>query len=247
MRGPRADAGADGAAFMAERLAWCVARRDRGRGPSALAVFDLDNTLFDTRWRTLAAARAFDAARGEGRFEALELEPPAPAHVRRDGRATAAQAALGPLPGDVVEAFARYWGDYFWRPASLALDQPIAAVVAHAVAAREAGAELRFLTGRVEGLRAATREALARVGLDASDAALACKPDLATRTAPWKSEVLAAWSREAPLAWYLSEGRRDLARIQADVPVVPCVLLDCSFEDPALRLAPETPVLARAF
>ncbi|MFO0746515.1 MAG: hypothetical protein U1F43_12695 [Myxococcota bacterium] len=230
----------DGGDFLEARLGWLVERR--ASGARTMVVFDLDNTIFDTRPRTLAVARAFDAERGSHWFDRL-----GPGDVRHDGRATASQAALGPVPPDVVDAFASYWEDAFWRPESFAADLPIACMVAWARAARAVGAELRFLTGRIAALHAVSLAALERIGLGVPAPALACKPDLATRTAPWKCAVLAEWAREAAIGWFVTEGRRDTARVQAELPAMPCVLLDCSFESPAHAIAAGTPVLDRAF
>lgn len=210
--------------------------------PGDIVVFDLDNTLFDTRPRTLAAAADFDAARTSDWFRALTL--PMVAH---DGRATARCPALPPPPEPVVDAFGTHWDDCFWRPESLAFDTPLPDIVRWAVAARERGLDVRYLTGRVAYLQAASHEALRRIGLEPAPGALACKPDLSFRTGPWKCDVLATWRREARIGWFVTEGRRDLACLQAVVPDLPRVLLDCSFESPDIALDPATPTLARIF
>jgi hypothetical protein len=52
----------DGATFMRAQLA---AIETLGRPPTEfVAAFDLDNTLFDSRARTFAAAQAFDVVSG---------------------------------------------------------------------------------------------------------------------------------------------------------------------------------------
>ena len=225
----------DGPSHLEARVAWMAQRR----GERPIAVFDLDNTVFDTRPRTLMVARRYDAERGTTWFSGLGLDG-----VRRDGRATM-EAALG--PAEVVEDFAAYWRVEFWRPEAFVHDAPIASVVAWVHAAHDVGAEVRFLTGRIEALRRPSLDALHRIGLPVPAEALTCKPGLGTRTAPWKAEVLIEWSGQAPLGWFLTEGRRDTAWIQRTVPTVPCVLLDCSFEDPTHAVAAGTPTLPRAF
>lgn len=210
-------------------------------GPGAIVVFDLDNTLFDTRPRTLAAAADFDVHAQSSWFTTLTLPM-----VARDGRATA-RAALPTPPEAVIAAFGAHWDDFFWRPESLALDTPLDGVVRWAVAARERGLDVRYLTGRIVDLQAASREQLRRIGLEPAPRALACKPDLSFRTGPWKCEVLAAWRREAPIGWFVTEGRRDLACVEATLPDVPRVLLDCSFEPPDITLDAATPSLTRVF
>jgi len=210
--------------------------------PGDIVVFDLDNTLFDTRPRTLAAATDFDARNVSDWFTALALPM-----VGHDGRATARNPALPPPPEPVVDAFALHWDDYFWRPESLAFDTPLHAVVGWAVAAKARGLDVRYLTGRVAYLAAASHEALCRIGLEPAPGALLCKPDLSFRTGPWKCDVLATWRREARIGWFVTEGRRDLACLQAAVPDLPRVLLDCSFESLDIALDPSTPILARCF
>lgn len=212
--------------------------------PGSIVVFDLDNTLFDTRPRTLASATDFDALNVSRWFAALEL-----AQVRHDGRATARCPELPPPPEPVIASFGAHWDDYFWRPESLALDTPIASVVRWAQLAREHDLDVRYLTGRVAYLQAASHEALRRIGLEPTVGALVCKPDLSVRTGPWKCDVLAQWQRERerPIGWFMTEGRRDLACLQATAPEVPGVLLDCSFESLAISLHPDTPTLPRAF
>jgi len=86
-------------------------------------VFDIDNTVADTRFRTLHVARAFDAALGTRHFTALGLE-----HVRLDGTATA--RAHG-LDADVAAAFQAYWASDqgFWCGQCFAEDRPLRPVV----------------------------------------------------------------------------------------------------------------------
>ncbi|MCA9516947.1 MAG: hypothetical protein KC635_18520 [Myxococcales bacterium] len=228
--------GPDGAAFLAARLG-AVAQ-------PALAVFDLDNTLFDTRPRTLSAARDFDAARGTRWFEALTLPD-----VRRDGLTTARALAPPPLPDDVIEAFDLAWRAAFWDARRFALDAPIAAVLAWVERAREAGVGVRFLTGRTAPYHEVSVRQLHEAGLGwvaASD--VVCKPDLSRRTAPFKAEVLRELAAEAAIACYVSEGRRDIGHIQRELPGVACVLVGCSFEDPARDpVAAGTPLLPPVF
>lgn len=209
--------------------------------PGSIVVFDLDNTLFDTRPRTLAAAVDFDGRQGSRWFDALDL-----GRVRHDGRATARCLDLPPPPEPVIDAFGSHWDDYFWRPDSLVHDQPLSPIVRWVELALERDLAVRYLTGRVAYLQQASAEQLRRVGLDPVGA-LACKPDLSYRTGPWKCDVLAQWRQQRPIGWFVTEGRRDLACLQATAPEVPCVLLDCSFESSTIVVRADTPVLPRLF
>ncbi len=215
-------------------------RAARAAGRRAMVVFDLDNTIFDTRPRTLAAARDFDSLGKSDWFARLDL-----AGVRRDGRETAVAAGV---PAPVVESFAAHWDDFFWRPANLVLDEPIASTVCWAHLARAAGVEVRYLTGRIESLHAASVAALRRIGLHADPDDVTCKPDLSVPTAPWKREILDRWRAEAVVGWFMTEGHRDIASVQLALPDIPCVLLECSFEETReSQIAAGTPMLARVF
>jgi len=229
-----------GEAFLRQRLE-LLQRHAQKRRPTCV-VFDLDNTLFDTRYRTLAVARRFDA-----------LRPPPPlaslthvAQIRERPQETLAR--LGGIAQEVADAFAEFWLAEFWNPERFVHDVPIDETLRWAVAARDAGADIRFLTGRIERLRGPSMKQLHEAGLHVPDDALACKPDLSHRTADFKAGVLERWSQESFVGWFLTEGRRDVAHMQRALPQVPCVLLDCSFDDdrPA-EIAEDTPTLPRVF
>lgn len=227
----------DGAAFLEARLR-------AARGGDAVAVFDLDNTLFDTRPRTLAAARAFDAERGSRWFEGLTV-----AGVRRDGLATARAMAPPPLPDDVTLAFEAYWREAFWDARRFALDEPLRDVIFWVERARELGVGARFLTGRTAPYHEVSVAGLRHAGLSwVAPEDVVCKPDLTHRTAPFKAQALRELAQEATIACYVSEGRRDVGFIQRELPAVACVLVACSFEDPARdAVAAGTPVLPPIF
>jgi hypothetical protein len=228
---------AAGEEFLEERVAFMASIA--AAGEPALVVFDLDNTIFDTRPRTLAAARAFDVAAGSAWFAKTDLPD-----IRRDGRETALAAGLAT---DVASGFARHWDEFFWCPTSFVHDTPMETVIHWAHRAAGAGARIRYLTGRIAALHDASVAALARVGLLADPEDVVCKPDLSVRTAPWKAEILAGWAESTLIGWFLTEGRRDIAAVQARATAVTCVLLDCSFETGGCAVRPDTPTLARVF
>lgn len=240
----RARLPSSGERFLHEQLGRIRARTEQGE--RVVVVFDLDNTLFDTRARTLAVARAFDEVHGTDHFASLAL-----GDVRVSGRETALAREAPALPAAVIEAFDAFWQERFWRPDHLAHDAPMHDVLRWVRSAQQAGAEVRYLTGRVQAFHAASVAQLRRAGIAVDEADVVCKPDVQVRTAPFKSEVLRAWSTEAALGWFLTEGRRDLSHVQAEAPAVPTVCLECSFEEGALAAAhpidPATPRLPALF
>jgi hypothetical protein len=204
-------------------------------GQSVKCVFDLDNTVFDTRYRTLHCARAFDAMMGTHFFKDLTVDG-----VHEDGGATA--SALG-LPDNVVDEFEKFWQREFWLPHNLVHDVPIPAVVELVKACRERGADIVFLpgraetyvddtTGHTEAFRADTHAQLEAAGIGVEDSALHLKPAVGEPTGPYKARLLNRLREDSVLGMFVTEGRRDTAAIQASVPDPHCFLLKCKFEPP---------------
>jgi hypothetical protein len=227
----------DGRSFCAEALAEVQTRV--ARGERCIAVFDIDNTVVDTRPRTVAAARAFGEQYGITRLAEASL-----ADVGVDGRSTCRRLGLG--PGALTDAFQTFWMEWFWQPESFALDTGVAETIDLARAARDAGAEVYFLTGRVEALAAVTLEelrGLAAFGLPPVDAAhLVCKPNLDIRT----SEMKDAWLQQrldegCHVAFFITEGERDIAHIRKRQPELACVLCAFPVDTDVTRVPADTP------
>ncbi|MBI1948196.1 MAG: hypothetical protein HYS27_21075 [Deltaproteobacteria bacterium] len=206
------------------------------QGVKVRCVFDLDNTLFDTRWRTLACARAWDREQGSGWFSSLSDEQLVGA-IAKNGRDTA--TGLG-LPADVVTAFGAYWDEAFWRPENLVFDRPMDPPLNLVAEALARGAEVVFLSGRVErhvtasgeviGFRDASLEQLRAAGVDVEDAQLVLKADVSVKTAHFKAEVLRRFDHEGEIGFFFTEGIRDTTEVRAALPETACFLLGCSFE-----------------
>lgn len=211
----------DGNAFCEAALADIRARTSRGE--KVRVVFDIDDTLSDSRARTLAIARDWDQARGTHHFDGLTR-----GRVGHDGAETAAALKL---PPDVQRDFAAHWNVEFWKGERFVHDTPIAPVVALAKAAKAAGAEVIYLTGRVDALEGATRKQLRSFGLPDVDAArVVSKPGLSVRTAPFKTQWLKDSAAQGNhLAWFFTESKRDIGAVQKDLPAAPCVLLSSGF------------------
>ena len=220
-------------------------------GTKVRCVFDLDNTLFDTRHRTMFCCAEFDRLNGTHHFDGMLLGA-----TKVDGRETA--IALG-LPNDVVEAFGDFWDREFWNPQNLVHDEPIQAMVDVVNECKKRGAEICFLTGRCdsfvhpqapergqESFRGPTHDQLTRAGIDVDDAHLALKPRLGVWTPEYKQGQLQAWWHDAEIGVFLTEGRRDLAYLERQLANLPCFRLDCSFEDSGPACA-GIPTLQRPF
>ena len=205
-------------------LAFCRAalrNADRRPGEGLRVIFDIDNTLVDTRARTRAAADHF--ARKSEVYAPLAGLPLAA--IRYDGRETA--RARG-LDAAAARAFHADWDRFFWRPESLRHDRPIRATVQLARQAKAAGAEVFYLTGRVDSLKEPTIGQLRRLGLPDADAAhVICKPSVRVKTAPFKQQVVADMLRQrCRIAWFMSDSRTDIAAAQRVLSPRACVLVD---------------------
>jgi hypothetical protein len=205
------------------------------RPEGACLVFDIDNTVADTRYRTLHVARAFDSLARTAHFRQLTL-----AGVRLDGRATA--EALG-LPAAVTEDFHAYWRSDrgFWCGDCFVHDRPLEPVAALARRAAALGFEVIWLTGRIEALRGPTAEWLATHGLSGQQ--LVCKPDLTVRTAAFKASYFAASGAPNKVGFFMTESTGDIAAVRALIPTVPCILVDFPYRE-SVPIDPATPVLA---
>lgn len=197
----------------------------------ASVVFDIDNTIADTRYRTLEVARAFDAEHASSHFGALTLD-----RVGYDGEATA--RALG-LPPEIVQEFQEYWcsANGFWCGAHFASDRPIELVADVAREAQANGLVVIWLTGRIEELRQPTECWLARHELPRGE--LMCKPSLSRRTAAYKVDALRALAQRVAVRFFMTESRRDIAAVQSALPELCCVLLEFPFPE-SVEVHPET-------
>ena len=215
------------------------------RGRKVCVVFDIDNTLVDTRHRTLAALRAFTqtdpALAGLTDPARARLARTPLSKVRYDGASTA--AAIG-LSGSQALGFDRFWQRFFWSPENFRHDVPIAQTTRLARQAKTAGAEVYYLTGRVAALGSETLTQLAALGLPDADAKhLLCKPAEGVRTDAFKRQELSRLRREGHrIAFFLSDAQSDLAAV-ADLRL-PSVLVDFPVgPKDAPSLSPRTPRL----
>ncbi len=153
------------AAPVLERvLARVRAEATDGDGRQPIVAFDLDDTLFDTRWRTLATLQRWGRDHGEPRLAGLALED-----VRWDIEATLAAAGLAAW--EVKGAKGRAAADYYWRHYSdYELDHPFPGAVAFVRAVEEAGGRVAYVTARGEVKREKTEAVLEAAGFPVASA-----------------------------------------------------------------------------
>jgi phosphoglycolate phosphatase-like HAD superfamily hydrolase len=203
-------------------------------------IFDIDNTLVDTRRRTLAAAHAFGR---QGGSETESLLRASIDHVGWDGAQTGKK--LG-LQRGTTRSFQRYWDDFFWSSENFKLDAPVRQTVQLARLAKAAGAEVIYLTGRIEDLKRGTIHQLRRLGLpDVDGSHVLCKPSLKVKTAAFKQDAVRRMQRDgSDVCWFISDSRSDVAAIQQRT-TVPCVWVDFPVQPDgrAPRIAPGTPTI----
>lgn len=241
VRGPdAADFGSrdrvDGKAFVAAALEDIAARV--ARGEKVRAVFDIDDTLVDTRGRTLALARDWDRKNGTHYFDKLTLQ-----QVAFDAKDT---ARVMDLPWDSELSFMKFWDENFLEGERFADDGPIPDILQLAKQAKAAGAEVVYLTGRLAARSPFTIQQLQKFGLsDANGKTVVGKPSQAHRTPQFKTEWLAQSAADGwHLAFFITESKRDIAAIQKGIPGVPAVLIDHAFNGPE-AVRPDTPVYPR--
>jgi hypothetical protein len=212
----------DGPKILAQRLDEIEALVKSGQ--PVRCVFDLDNTLFDTRGRTLHALQVYDAEQGTTYAKDLTN-----ADMKDDGRKTAIALKL---PDDVVEAIGKVWDREFWDPNNLVYDTNMQPIIDIAIEAQKRNAQVVFLTGRTEdhGFRAHTMLQLERAGLAGSKETLLHKPSLDVRTAPYKEQEMRRLAKDATIGFFLTEGRRDMDHLTKAIDGLVGFLLDSTFE-----------------
>lgn len=207
------------------------------KGVRVVWGFDLDNTLYDTRARTLAIGKDFDAAHGTRYFDKLDVTDLT--RIGRDGAATA--QALG-LSAEHAKEFTELWGREFWNPARLIHDVELPEMIARAQAVLEAGGTLRYITGRAEqwtddttgrpmSFRADTLARIERSGLPAPSESLVLKPMPGGNTPLFKREVLEKLDQEpnTVVAGFVTDTLTELL-VMKHVDAIPCFWVRTSFE-----------------
>ena len=124
-------------------------------------------------------------------------------------------------------------------------DKPVKKTILLAKLAKLFGAEVFYLTGRVEALRDASVKQLAQLGLpDARAANVICKPDVGHATVPFKVSQLARIAQQRPIHWYVSDTPAEVGAIhRAAGDKTHCVWVDFPVGPRGDALAPEIPAI----
>lgn len=205
---------ADGLRYSRQRLE-AFAKGARG-GKRVFAVFDVDNTLMDTRYRTRAALASFlrkplaAALRSRGLLPA-RLADLGMGKLGYDGRQTARRLQLGEPEGS---AFRKHWERFFWAPRNLRFDRPIKETVALAREAHALGIEVIYLTGRYTDRRRATVGQLRRAGLPNADWRHVIAKPRGKETASFKAAIVRALEGKGDVALFLSDAHADVDAVQ---------------------------------
>jgi phosphoglycolate phosphatase-like HAD superfamily hydrolase len=192
----------------------------REKGRRVAMVFDIDNTLMDTRHRTAAAATSFVHG-GASPMAGVS-------HDRVGYRPEDTCAANNIHDQPTINAFREHFEQFFWAPSNMELDKPIDGPIALAALARSLGAELYFLTGRTSVFRDQTLAQLERAGIaPESEKHLIMKSPKRDRSGRLEStekfkarELRKIYRQKVSISAFVTEGSRDMCWLQKHVPEI---------------------------
>lgn len=178
----------------------CFGQEERAR-----SAWDLDNFLFDTRYRTQAAVRAFAEANADDKeLQAAARRARNIQLMDHDGESTALKLGMS---AERAKEFQRHWNRFFWASKNIQYDRVIPEVARRVARDAREGREQYYVTGRTKKLQTATLKQLKAAGLpDADLKHLYMKKNVGVRTLPWKLETV----KEIRAASYGTESARDI-------------------------------------
>lgn len=143
----------------------------------AVVVFDLDDTLFETRSRTAGILKEL------GRDAQIRSQYPAESELLRNVRASSIRYDLrdsldevGITDSQLLETAAKFWKDRFFSNEYVLLDEVVMGGALYLQALEQKGAHIVYLTGRdIRGMGLGTRVALMENGFPKGT--LILKPD----------------------------------------------------------------------
>ena len=146
-------------------------RKIRAKQRTPIVVFDIDDTIVDTRQRTRDLLQAFGSKANEPRLSGLKV-----AQVRYRIQDTLAAAGLSKqeIEGELGQKAIAEWTEKFKEPAFYTFDRADKGASRAANAFSDAGARIVYLTERFKRGLGATRSQLAEAGFP--DGAIMCKP-----------------------------------------------------------------------
>jgi hypothetical protein len=158
-----------------------IQTRARELGPRGVVVFDLDSTLLDNRPRQARIVREYGASHGRPALSACR-----PEHFDSGWNLRAALIRCG-IPAPEVEGFfpdfRRFWQERFFTSEYCLDDVAVRGASAYVQRLAQTGTQIRYVTGRHEGMRPGTETAMRREGLPLAapgrSISLIMKPDQA--------------------------------------------------------------------
>lgn len=150
----------------------------KAAGPKTIMVFDLDSTIFDNRPRQARIVREFGKQAG---IEALTRCQPAHWTSGWDMKAAFLNCGLSLAQADAIFKDAKsFWADRFFTSEYCADDVEVPGAPRYLQGVLASGAQLVYLTGRHEEMRAGTVACLTRHQMPVPDGrvALVMKPTL---------------------------------------------------------------------
>lgn len=138
-----------------------LAEVERLSAQEPIVIFDLDDTLFETRTRSSTIVREWGQQNGNQILAACKYE-----HVAFGIEDTLRAAGLpeAEVTGDVGKAVRRFWSPRFFNGSYFKVDTPLPGAVAYVNRLAEAGARIMYVSGRPESGRQPSLEALAAHG-----------------------------------------------------------------------------------
>jgi phosphoglycolate phosphatase-like HAD superfamily hydrolase len=171
--------------------------------------FDLDNTLFDTRYRTQAALRDFGKTVRSADVQRALVRAARISNIRIDGESTARHLGLSEAN---VTAFAAHWNRFFWDRKNYHFDRKIPKMVKLVKDASAAGAEPYYITGRTRRGTTATLTQLRDAGLPNADREhVHLKPNVQHKTLGFKLDT----AQKLRLGTYATDSAREANAMHA--------------------------------
>lgn len=181
-------------------------------------VFDIDNTVMDTRPRTVLAVREF-AKTYEGNLTDAQRKNLSKITVEQAGRDGEETARKFRLDGEATEALQDHWVDTWWNPKNAALDKPMRQ--AREIFRAAKGKEIIYLSGRQDDWMRATVAQLKKAGFPNADSKhILLKSGAFGRTPQWKVKELRALARSGKKVIFFEDSRTNIRAVQkAKLPV----------------------------
>jgi hypothetical protein len=205
-----------GLAVLKRRVVGLERRYQRaGRQLEQTAVVnDIDDTLTDARFRTLAFTPIYASVRGLRVPRRLSIED-----MGYDGRLTALNLKWGATEAN---HFHEAWEEFFWRPESFGLDKAIEPVVGLLRrAAAVPGVDAFHSTGRDSTTRAGTLAQLAELEIPGADEGHLFSKRPGQDTTAFKRRVLEQLlDRGYTIEWFITDTAAEINAV-LDLPVNP--------------------------